>query len=235
MIDFEAFKIKVLRNAIFSAFFTQRRLFLSDFLSDYVFAGNKRAFTLECFFAVGARICGRQFSWSNNGQALRQVWFKRNCHFRSILLSCRNLNLFNNEHNFATLHCAYCFSRLRLRTSMFFPANNSAVMANARAGSFGSISGLLRTVQNIGLVGSYVLAISVAAASIPRQVAFEVFIGTTNLSGGVSQEFLFGIHNAFYASIAILGRCRCIVFQQRKGHKKSAPLNPKTLITSLNN
>jgi MFS family permease len=59
-----------------------------------------------------------------------------------------------------------------LGTSMFFPANNSAVMANARAGSYGGISGLLRTVQNTGLVGSYVLAISVAAASIHRQVAF---------------------------------------------------------------
>jgi MFS family permease len=89
-------------------------------------------------------------------------------------------------------------------TSMFFPANNSAVMSNVRTGSFGSISGLLRTVQNIGLVGSYVLAISVAAASIPRQVAFEVFVGTTNLSGGVSQAFISGIDNAFYASLAIL-------------------------------
>lgn len=87
---------------------------------------------------------------------------------------------------------------------MFFPANNSAVMANARAGSYGSISGLLRTVQNIGLVGSYVLSISVASASIPRYVAFEVFIGTTSLSGGVSQAFISGIDHAFYASVAIL-------------------------------
>ncbi len=91
-----------------------------------------------------------------------------------------------------------------LGTSMFFPANNSAVMANARSGSFGSISGLLRTVQNIGLVGSFVLAISVAAASIPRDVAFQVFVGTTNLTGGVSNEFLLGIHNAFYVSIGVL-------------------------------
>ena len=89
-------------------------------------------------------------------------------------------------------------------SSTFFPANNSAVMANARAGSYGSISGLLRTVQNVGLVGSYVLAISVAAASIPRQVAFAVFIGTKSLSGGVSQAFISGIDHAFYASVAIL-------------------------------
>jgi len=49
-----------------------------------------------------------------------------------------------------------------------------------------------------------VLAISVAAASIPGQVAFEVFIGTSALSGGISQIFILGIDNAFYASIAIL-------------------------------
>jgi hypothetical protein len=75
-------------------------------------------------------------------------------------------------------------------TSMFFPANNSAVMANARQGGDGSISGLLRTVQNIGLVGSYVLAISVAASPVPRHGAFEVFIGTSSLSRGVSSAFL---------------------------------------------
>jgi MFS family permease len=91
-----------------------------------------------------------------------------------------------------------------LGTSMFFPANNSAVMANARAGSFGSISGLLRTLQNLGILGSFVLAISVAAVSIPRQVAFEVFLGTTNLTGGVSNAFIKGIDNAFYVSLGIL-------------------------------
>ena len=109
-----------------------------------------------------------------------------------------------------------------LGTSMFFPANNSAVMANARAGSFGSISGLLRTVQNIGLVGSYVLSISVAAASIPRQVAFEVFIGTTSLSGGVSQEFISGIDHAFYASIAILALAGILSFIRGKETRNSA-------------
>lgn len=71
-------------------------------------------------------------------------------------------------------------------------------------GSYGSISGLLRTVQNIGLVGNYGLAISAAAASVPRQVAFEVLIGTSSLSGGESTSILRGLHNAFYASIAIL-------------------------------
>ena len=110
-----------------------------------------------------------------------------------------------------------------LGTSMFFPANNSAVMANARAGSFGSISGLLRTVQNIGLVGSYVLAISVAAASIPRYVAFEVFIGTKSLSGGVSQAFISGIDHAFYASIVILAIAGVLSIIRARDVRKQAP------------
>ena len=111
-------------------------------------------------------------------------------------------------------------------TSMFFPANNSAVMANARAGSYGSISGLLRTVQNIGLVGSYVLAISVAAASIPRQLAFQVFIGTNTLSGGLSQAFISGIDNAFYASIATLIIAGILSYIRGKDVRKQTETRP---------
>ena len=90
-------------------------------------------------------------------------------------------------------------------SSMFFPSNNSAVMANAPPGSYGGISGVLRTVQNIGILGSFVVAITVASASIPRSVAFEVFIGTTNLVGGVSEAFLRGIDASLWASIVIMG------------------------------
>ena len=90
-------------------------------------------------------------------------------------------------------------------SAMFFPSNNSAVMANAPQGSYGSISGVLRTVQNIGILGSFVVAITVASASIPRSVAFEVFIGTTNLVGGVSEAFLHGIDASLWASIGIMG------------------------------
>jgi EmrB/QacA subfamily drug resistance transporter len=90
-------------------------------------------------------------------------------------------------------------------SAMFFPSNNSAVMANAPHGSYGGISGVLRTVQNTGILGSFVIAITVASASIPRNVAFEVFIGTTNLVGGVSEAFLHGIDASLWASIGIMG------------------------------
>ena len=51
---------------------------------------------------------------------------------------------------------------------------------------------------------SFLVSISVAAASIPRDVAFQVFIGTTNLVGGVSEAFITGIHSALVVSLAIL-------------------------------
>ncbi len=89
-------------------------------------------------------------------------------------------------------------------TSMFFPANNSAVMASARVGSYGSLSGLLRTLQNIGILGSFVMAISVASASIPRSQAFEIFIGTTNLSGGISKAFITGMDSALWVSLMLI-------------------------------
>ena len=89
-------------------------------------------------------------------------------------------------------------------SAMFFPSNNSAVMVNAPPGSYGGISGILRTVQNIGILGSFVLAITVASASIPRETAFQVFIGTTNLVGGVSDSFLQGIDASLLASIILM-------------------------------
>jgi hypothetical protein len=89
-------------------------------------------------------------------------------------------------------------------TSMFMPANNSAVMSNAPAAAYGGISGTLRTVQNIGILGSFVVSITVASAAISRNVAFEVFIGTTNLIGGLSTAFVKGIDSALSVSIIII-------------------------------
>jgi EmrB/QacA subfamily drug resistance transporter len=91
-----------------------------------------------------------------------------------------------------------------LGSSLFFPANNSAIMANAPRGFYGGASGLARTLSNIGTLLSYVIAISVASITVPRYVAFEVFLGTTNLIGGVASSFLDGLKSAFYVSLVIL-------------------------------
>ncbi|MEM0155864.1 MAG: MFS transporter [Thermoplasmataceae archaeon] len=88
--------------------------------------------------------------------------------------------------------------------AMFWPSNNSAVMSAAPRELYGSISGLLRTLSNVGTLLSYVIAISVASISVPRSVSFEVFLGVLKLSGGISTSFMSGIHAAFLVSFVIL-------------------------------
>ena len=88
--------------------------------------------------------------------------------------------------------------------AMFYPANNSAVMVNAPGGSYGAVSGLLRTLQNIGTLGSYVLAISVLSLALPRSVAYKVFIGTTKMLGGLTSGFVQGLHVTFEVSLLLL-------------------------------
>lgn len=92
-------------------------------------------------------------------------------------------------------------------SSLFYPANNSAVMANSPKDLYGMSSGFLRTMSNIGMVSSFIISLSIASLSIPRYLAFEVFAGTVNLSkinSTVAQALINGIHSALYVSFAIL-------------------------------
>ncbi len=86
----------------------------------------------------------------------------------------------------------------------FFPANNSAVMASAPPKSFGVVSGLLRTFANIGMVCSFALALLIASLSIPRQTAFEIFLGVGKIQGQLASAFIEGMHIALATSISIL-------------------------------
>ncbi len=87
---------------------------------------------------------------------------------------------------------------------MFWPANNTAIMSQASPRTFGAVSGLRATLSNMGTLLSFVLTLSIASASVPRYVAYEVFLGTTNLLGGIGASFLTGIHAALFGSAAIL-------------------------------
>ncbi len=89
-------------------------------------------------------------------------------------------------------------------SGMFWPANNAAIMGNAPRGSYGAVAGLRSMLANTGTLLSFVLAISIASATVPRYVAYEVILGTTRLIGGVGGTFLQGIDSALYASAAIL-------------------------------
>lgn len=88
--------------------------------------------------------------------------------------------------------------------SMFWPSNTSSVMANSPKELYGSSSGLLRTLTNIGTLMSYVIAITVAASTVPRYVTFEVFLGVDKLQGGLSTKFIVGLHYALMVSMVVL-------------------------------
>lgn len=104
----------------------------------------------------------------------------------------------------------------------FYPANNSAVMKAAPGGSFGIASGMLRTFSNIGMVFSFAVAIVIASSAITKEQAFAVFVGVTHLSPRVSAAFTNGLHDAFYASVALMVIAAVLsatrVFSSRKLH-----------------
>jgi EmrB/QacA subfamily drug resistance transporter len=227
MIDFEALKNRILRNAIFSAFFLSVGYFSVVFLVIMYLQGIRGLSPLDASLLLVPGYVAGSFLGPIMGR-LSDKYGSREIATIGVFFLALAIIVYLTMSTTSSLYIVLIASAISgLGTSMFFPANNSAVMANARAGSFGSISGLLRTVQNIGLVGSYVLAISVAAASIPRQVAFEVFIGTTNLAGNISQDFLFGIHNAFYASIIILAIAGVLSYSRGRENRKETVAKPK--------
>jgi EmrB/QacA subfamily drug resistance transporter len=88
--------------------------------------------------------------------------------------------------------------------SSFFPANTAAVMKASPPAVFGISSGMLRTFANIGMVFSYSMAILIASRSIPRRLAFAIFVGSTSLHGKLAAAFTSGLHSAFYASMGLM-------------------------------
>ncbi len=104
--------------------------------------------------------------------------------------------------------------------AMFWPANSSAVMSNAQHEHYGSISGLLRLMTNIGTLGSFVITITAATVAIPRNTAFSVFIGTSKLIGGVSITFLSGIHAALLTCLVILMVAGILSLARGKEHRQ---------------
>jgi EmrB/QacA subfamily drug resistance transporter len=204
MIDFKSFQNRVLRNATGSSFFVSLGYLSVAFLIIMYLQGVRGLSPLDASvllipgYVAGsflAPIMGRlSDKYGSRAIASLGVTFLIGATFVYLTL----------RHN-SPFHIVVLGSVISgIGTSMYFPANTSAVMEHARTGSYGSISGLLRTIQNIGILGSYVLAISVASISIPRNMAFAIFIGTTNLSGGLSDAFIRGIDSALYASVVVL-------------------------------
>ncbi len=112
--------------------------------------------------------------------------------------------------------------------SSFFPANNSAVMKASPPEVFGVSSGMLRTFQNTGMVFSFSMAILIASRSIPKHVAFAIFVGTAKLHGHVAAVFTTGLHAAFYASMGFLALAAVLsATRGRRGLVTAVPAAPK--------
>lgn len=109
--------------------------------------------------------------------------------------------------------------------SMFWPSNTSAVMSNSPRELYGSSSGLLRTLSNIGTLLSFVIAITVAAAAVPRYVTFEVFLGIDKLNGGLSAKFITGLHAALFVSMSVLIVGGIMSFITAYTKKEKIPVN----------
>jgi EmrB/QacA subfamily drug resistance transporter len=88
--------------------------------------------------------------------------------------------------------------------SFFFPANSTAVMKAAPPDRLGIASGVLRTFSSIGMVFSFTTAILVASHSIPRNLAFAIFVGTSKLDGDLAIVFAKGLRAAFYTMMGIM-------------------------------
>ena len=202
MIDFVAFKNRVLRNAVAASFFVSLGYFSVVFLLIMYLQGVRGLSPLDASvllipgYVVGSLlgpVMGR----------LSDKYGSREISTLGVVFLGVAVLIYLTLRADSSIYIVLVASAVSgVGSSMFYPANTAAVMANVRAGSYGSISGLLRTLQNIGTLGSFVLALSVASLSIPRDVAFQVFLGT--ISGGVSSEFVGGIDGAFYVSLVIL-------------------------------
>ncbi len=89
-------------------------------------------------------------------------------------------------------------------SGFFFPANNSAVMANAPSHQYGVASGLLRTFSNVGMVASFAVALVAATAAIPRAYVFAIFLGVSQLNGALATAFVSGMHNALILAAILI-------------------------------
>jgi len=107
---------------------------------------------------------------------------------------------------------------------MFFPANTTAIMSQARAETFGSISGLRGTLMNVGTLFSFVLTLTIAAASVPRYIAYRVFLGLGTLSGAYGHAFLGGLHAALYGSAIVLAGAAALSWS--RGPHSRPPVPP---------
>ena len=87
---------------------------------------------------------------------------------------------------------------------LFYSPNTSAAMNSAPKQRLGVASATLATLRQVGMVTSFALAMAVSAASLPKQVMMQLFVGTNvALGSSVEQAFVIGMHSAFHVSLVL--------------------------------
>lgn len=91
-----------------------------------------------------------------------------------------------------------------LGSAIFWAPNTSSTMGAAPRHRLGVASATLNTMRNVGMVCSFALALAVAAASMPRALVNQVFLGTVgHLPTAIVSDFTGAMSNAFLASAII--------------------------------
>jgi MFS family permease len=122
-----------------------------------------------------------------------------------LLLQAMALFLFTHLTNTTTyLQIALQLALMGLGGGLFYPSNTSAAMNAAPTKRLGVASATLATLRQAGMVTSFALSLAVAAASLPRDVMMQLFVGTNvTLGSQITQEFIVGMRSAFGVSIVL--------------------------------
>ena len=103
---------------------------------------------------------------------------------------------------------------------LFYPTNTSAAMNAAPKQRLGVASATLSTFRQAGMVTSFALSLAVAAASLPKDVMYKLFVGTNvTLGSQVTQSFVIGMHSAFMVSVGLVCLAATISFVRGKENR----------------
>ncbi len=102
------------------------------------------------------------------------------------------------------LQIACGLALMGLGGGLFYPSNTSAAMNASPIHRIGVASAALATLRQAGMVTGFALSLAVAAASLPREVMMQIFVGKdVTLGSQTMQEFVIGMRSAFGLSIAL--------------------------------
>jgi hypothetical protein len=77
------------------------------------------------------------------------------------------------------------------------------------------------------MVTSFALSLAVAAASLPKDIMFKLFVGTNiTLGSQVTQSFVIGMHSAFVMSVGLVILATAISFVRGKEDRTAQAVQP---------